>query len=501
MQSDQSQGETSLSVRTLPYQYSDIDVGDSSLKFLPSNLKYSANTRPLRQNAERLQLPFSPEELDSLDDAIEQIVSQNQSAKASIKSKIAAAYESLKRRFVRVLDNVFDDIQDFGECDSEYAKFELMCGDFQDKKSDYEMDASAQAQSALHRSLVNLLCFDKARGLFGFVTVESIEKTLGAYTEVFGKWFKELEEDDYSETFRSLEQQLNSARVNDDDFLRHFNAEPSSLRLQEARASDSQQQSKACFTARLDEYRLKLMQCAPGGGQESGDDALLPDKDFPRILEQFSKNSTNGRRKKSINCYILNRKPHILLFESGQTDSDETSRLFAADARSVDVSAEPVLDLGYKISSLSISPDDGYIGIMDDSDDAGFYLYGLSALGRVEAQRVSYTDQFDVSRFVFVDSPEGTKLVFVDARGQLGVIDLEACALDFLMAHSLKIQSLFYVDASSVLVFTEKDEFGLFCLDSLSITGLVRFTAQQFEETPDSYDRGESIYAKPWNNN
>lgn len=75
-----------------------------------------------------------------------------------------------------------------------------------------------------------------------------------------------------------------------------------------------------------------------------------------------------------------------------------------------------------------------------------------------------------------MDSVKGAKLVFADVLGRLGVIDLEAFALDFMMEDLARVSSVFYVDQSSVLLLTNQNEFGIFCLNTLSITGFAGFT-------------------------
>ena len=219
----------------------------------------------------------------------------------------------------------------------------------------------------------------------------------------------------------------------------------------------------------------------------------MSDTNFPQITQKISKHISTRWTYDSFNCFVLNRTPQLLLVESYESDYSRVSRLYTADARSSDVSLESVLDLLHKISSLSISPDDRYIGILDDPNRPRFYLYELSAMGPLAALRISYTDRFGISRFVFVDSPAGAKLVFVDAQNRLGVIGLEVCALEFLMAHSARVKAVFYVDQSSVLVYTKNAEFGLFCLASLSITGLVRLTPEQRNSSSDSSHDGGSV--------
>lgn len=462
------------------------------VSFLPSNLKYAANAKLPDRNPESPQMPFSPDELDDIDDTIEQILIDSQSVKTSMKSQITSAYESIKKRFMGILDRVFEDIYEVGEHHSEYAKFELLCRDFQDKKSEFETDFSPETQSALCRSVVNLLCFDKAKQLYEFATPKSIQEILDQSAASFEEFYVDLETGQFSSFFRDLETKLNSIRVLDGDFLKHYTAEPGIKASGKHETDDSAHENTACFMKGLDKFRLKLMADECGEGPESEKGAVMSDQSLKDSLLQFSMNKSSRRRKDYFSCYLLNKQSHVMLIESEGFDRMcNTKELFTVDARSPNLDCKPLLELQSNVENLSVSPCDRFIGVSTDASEM-FQLYRLSSLESPKAHRIFYTDRFKISKFVFVDSVEGAKLVFADVSGRLGVIDLEAFALDFMMGDLARVNSLFYVDRSSVLLLTNQNEFGILCLNTLSITGFARFTLEREYYRGYSRRNGES---------
>lgn len=468
------------------YSYDEYIQEGRKIEFVPSNIKYALKHQAGREQSAPNELPFSPDELDQIDALGEQAVLANQPKKQSLVAKIAASHESLKKRFMRALDATYEPIFGLGERYSEYSMFELACGDFQDKKNDFEMENSPQTHAALYQSLANLLCFSQAKRLYAFVDENSIGSILGKCEQLFAGFFSGLEGSLHE--FDDLNGQVDSLCVDADDFLKYYKAEVSAESKAKPKPADASEKKAESFTAELEAFRAKLAHSFEQKNPKPSQSVVKPEKELQTQFSKFINRSEFELPERKSRCFGMNRDSTRLLFEANC--SSGTTKLFTADITSPELEYECVLQFDGRVEGLWVSPCNQFVAIRA-KQGKGTRLYQFGRSGSSRLFRVGWLSQVSIQDFVFVDAPETTKLACADSRGRLCVYDLATGELEFTMGGQLQVKSLVYVDQAHVLVRTTRDEFGLFSLETWSLASLAQLP--EFEEDRmDFRDKSES---------
>lgn len=142
-----------------------------------------------------------------------------------------------------------------------------------------------------------------------------------------------------------------------------------------------------------------------------------------------------------------------------------------------------------------MSPCNHFVAIRT-KEDKNTRLYQFCGSGSNRLFQVGWLSQVSIQDFVFIDASETTKLACADTHGSLRVYDLATGELEFTTGGQLQAKSLVYVDQAHVLMRTARDELGLFSLESLSLTSLVRLAGIEASRMH-SRDKSESSRSSP----
>ena len=441
-------------------------------KVITPQIPYSTQIRQDAQSPREL----TATDLDEIDDALEQIVSRNQDPKHSMLAAINQTYDQVKQDLVSALDGIFKSVYQLAEDSSKYIVFENLVSEFQDLKSEFELQPSPAGQSRMLESLRRVVSVEDLPAFDTLADADSLKPVLEAFAKAFSK--NRIKARMHS-LYDSEVSHIVQAKLASTDTISE------SLNLQKQQivfAHDAGESTRARFVT--DPVLVKLKSdLQPSSSQ---------DAQIRGLRQEMCKFLNDMRAADPYTAmYTLSRKQHLALCVKpvvepvGERLLERMRRYhypsrFRHKAESVDLvdlcaglGPESVCSVQFEghLRHLVLSGSERYFAV--ERKECKTLFYEISGDCRAMTPLIELNERLvPIWKFVFVDSRPSERMVHVSAFGRLFVYDLAAQSREISLAAGVK--SVHYIDSQNVLVLTHNNCLGVFSVELRRITSLVQ---------------------------
>lgn len=474
-----------FNTKNLPLQLGLTEIEYSSMNFISKN--------------KSREFPFTLEELESFDDLIERILQKVNEQKQLLTKKINGSYEKIKQKFIVLLDSVYDKLYDLANNHSKYSVFDSFISNFQDVKSEFELNDNLQKRAELITSIENLYLLENSSKFKSQIDKENIRNLLITAEKKFDfLHFKEikLQDSKFKNLLNSLKHDYEEIKSSL-DYLRlektfSYKLSPSKLYTNKINSSnftpikinkqktqnDSFISIESDYSDEKDTEKMNLKDnCFLMGNSDARQilKKLIEQRQYLRKKSDLSRYQVLKILNQKLNltapnnhkCYLLGNK--LVMFESVQTidELDEkTGNLKSLTSLSLQkvYNLTNLKDLSLKsfyghISECYISPSKNYIGI-NRSNAYSSLVYSIKEEKLLEIESLK---PYKMAQVAFVDYLDGEKLVFISKNNYLNVFDLnreKICSKNKIE----NLKSFHYVDSEHILYLTKDFEIGIYSL-------------------------------------
>jgi hypothetical protein len=454
---------------------------DSELKIYQSNTTYESKTK----KKEPMNLPFTEEELDKIDDLLEEFLEINRVKQKSLLTLAEDSFEKCKQQLLSGLDNAFSRLFEGIRTDSEYTHFETAVRHFQDVKNNFETEPSCFNEDLVHDSLQKVFLFDQIKVLFNFMNLNSINNVLERLDKSFEKFLIDMQSfwKDQNNKFNFSLQKIKENNSKFQSYLTNIHNvwdEPILHKFQ------YKGQAKQFENENLENFKnMFLQQKNLKNKPESLDNNFNFEKvkvfNPPKELQlfQFKRSSEYVKR-----CFLLNSCPHTLLLEHVLKVPLVTTKISLKKLNSKSTYNENAVimnSLG-RVINLIVSPSDRFIGIkLEKQKKLQIVFYDLhNPQGQFQPNFDSEIKKLKVTSFVFLDPPKKEQLAVVCEKGKLHLHDLTKNTWEKDLIKTIDLLSIFYLDSKRLIVYTKNYEIGVFSFETRSIGNLVKLNDSIF---------------------
>ena len=477
-----------------------------------ASLNKFAESRPVRL--------LATDELDQIDETAEKIQNTHNQLQLDMVHRVEESYDRAKQVLMSLLDKFYEPINDLIANHSKYHKFESLIRDFQDRKSDFELDENDQNHFGVVKSLRNLFLVEHQKFFQRLICVETLSEhlteleagvsdftaDLGRFEsiELFNKRIKTHCVDD-----QLLTQARHFARISlvgsdeaksvwDDHSgmaqLRQkvLETPPSvsektsghqeSLGKRVQRFLNHQRDHEDYAEAHCFAWNQGLLLCRHSQvysrlSQAEGEIVL---ENYQEVLTRYAEKTKKSKRKSD---YKKSQKKKLLAQKRAL--SAKTYTRF--DLFDLSRGPDPRKLLEFRLhlfkEQVLVSSSDRYVAFLMSRGKNWLICEFTSNFGLIRSVTFESLGSKTILDMLFVDSPGGEKMVFVDELRRLNVFDLTRKRIEFELT-DVAVSSVEYIDRSNVLLLTNTADIGIFSLATVALTSLIRFDSLEPSKSP-----------------